>query len=283
MDEHVMEALGRARVVIRGGRVVEVGKPLIEYCPLFHVARGIERLTEETIRENIELRIREVGMFTPRRSFEPEKFVDFGVSETLMSALGRGLLDAAVTVCDGAGTVITEDARLVQAIGARISGLVSTSPIPSTIEHIERAGGCVLDERHATIDQQRGLERAIALGYRRIGITVSTVEDARACRRLERDGVSVALFGVHLTGLTRDEAVEMAELVDVITACASRHVRELAGEKALLQAGVSVPVFALTQLGKELMLERMKDVSSPMLIRRARLPHGEGRSPVPLV
>ncbi|HIH70333.1 methanogenesis marker 8 protein [Methermicoccus shengliensis] len=284
MDEHVMEALGKAKVVIRDGRVVEVGEPLIEYCPLFHAARGIERLTKEAIRENIAFRIRDVGMFTPRRSFEPEKFVDFGVSEILMSALARGLLDAAVTVCDGAGTVISDDAELVQAIGARISGLVSTSPIASTIEHIKGAGGHVLDEQHATIDQVRGLERAMELGYRRIGITVSTVEDARACRRLARDGMSVALFGVHLTGLTQAEAREMAELVDVMTACASRHVREQAGERALLQAGASVPMFALTQLGKELMLERMKDVPSPLFVRRTKLPHTEqGRSPSPLV
>lgn len=279
-----MEALGRARVVIRDGRVVEVGEPLIEYCPLFHAARGIERITKRAIRENIAFRIKDVGMFTSRRSFESGKFVDFGVSEILMSALTRGLLDATVTVCDGAGTVISDSAELVQAIGARMSGLVSTSPIASTIEHIKGAGGHVLDEHHATIDQPRGLERAIALGYRRIGVTVSTVEDARACRRLERDGVSVALFGVHVTGLTQDEAREMAELVDVMTACASRHVREQAGERALLQAGASVPVFALTQLGKELILERIRDVSSPMLIRRAKLPHIEqDKSPRPLV
>lgn len=38
-----MEALGKTRVRVRDGRVVEVSQPLIEYCPLFHKYRGIEK------------------------------------------------------------------------------------------------------------------------------------------------------------------------------------------------------------------------------------------------
>ncbi|MCX8176223.1 MAG: DUF2099 family protein, partial [Candidatus Bathyarchaeota archaeon] len=33
-DEHVMEALGRTRIVVCNGRVVEVGEPMISSCPL---------------------------------------------------------------------------------------------------------------------------------------------------------------------------------------------------------------------------------------------------------
>ena len=36
MDEHVIEALGRAKITIKDGKVVDVGEPMIEYCPLFH-------------------------------------------------------------------------------------------------------------------------------------------------------------------------------------------------------------------------------------------------------
>lgn len=54
MDEHVIEALGKARIVIKNGKVVEVGEPQIEYCPLFHKYRGIEKLDPETVKENME-------------------------------------------------------------------------------------------------------------------------------------------------------------------------------------------------------------------------------------
>ena len=47
MDKHVIEALGRARITVQDGKVVDVGEPKIEYCPLFHKHRGIEKLTPE--------------------------------------------------------------------------------------------------------------------------------------------------------------------------------------------------------------------------------------------
>ena len=36
-------------------------------------------------------------------------------------------------VCDGCGTVTVEDPELVQGIGGRISGIISTSPINEVI------------------------------------------------------------------------------------------------------------------------------------------------------
>ena len=41
-DEHVIEALGKTRVIIRNGIVVEVGEPKIDYCPIFDKYRGIK-------------------------------------------------------------------------------------------------------------------------------------------------------------------------------------------------------------------------------------------------
>ena len=74
MDEHVIEALGKARVKIRNGKVVEVGKPKIDYCPIFDKYRGIKELTPETIKGNIEFRIEEFGMCTKNRKLENERF-----------------------------------------------------------------------------------------------------------------------------------------------------------------------------------------------------------------
>jgi hypothetical protein len=40
MDEHIIEAMGKSKIVIRNGKVVEVGDSKIDYCPLFHKHRG---------------------------------------------------------------------------------------------------------------------------------------------------------------------------------------------------------------------------------------------------
>ncbi|RLG32465.1 hypothetical protein DRN97_07290, partial [Methanosarcinales archaeon] len=88
----------------------------------------------------------------------------------------------------------------------------------------------------------------------------------------------------HLTGISRKEAEEFCEIADLITACASPHIREEAKEKALLQAGTAIPIFALTTVGKELLLERAKEVEDTLLLNTMRLPVlPEERQPEPLV
>jgi hypothetical protein len=42
--------------------------------------------------------------------------------------------------------------------------------------------------------------------------------------------------------------------------------------KPLTQVGTAVPLFALTQKGKELVIERAKDITSPILINTMVLP-----------
>lgn len=37
VDEHVIEALGKTRIVVRNGKVVEVGESRLTYCPIFGV------------------------------------------------------------------------------------------------------------------------------------------------------------------------------------------------------------------------------------------------------
>jgi hypothetical protein len=64
-------------------------------------------------------------------------FVGFGASETIMTGIENGLIDVAVTVCDGVGMVITSNPHLVQGRGGYISGMAETEPIPEVIEGIE--------------------------------------------------------------------------------------------------------------------------------------------------
>lgn len=284
-DRHIMEALGKTRVVVENGNVVEVGEPMTEYCPIWDKVTGVTKFTPQIVKENIELRMKEFGMFTDSRKIEMETFVGFGASETFMTALKKGLLDVCVTACDGAGTVITGNPKLVQGIGAKISGLVETSPIPKLIERIEQAGGIVLDKDTASIDQPSGVKKAIDAGYKKIGVSVTNIKDIKRIRMLEnQNGVDVIAFGVHTTAMPKDEAKEFIKLVDMTTSCTSKWVRDQINGRTIAQFGNAIPIFAITQRGKELLLERAKDVSDSILVNTAKLPElPEERQPRPLV
>jgi putative methanogenesis marker protein 8 len=208
--------------------------------------------------------------------------VNFGASEIMMTALRRGIIDSTVTVCDGAGTVITSNPGLVQGMGALMSGLIETEPIPETIAGIEARGGIVLDKEKACIDQTEGCRMACELGYKNIAVSVVCPEDAGKLRELEKEyGVELTLIGAHLTGLRTREAREFIAALDIVTGCASRTVRDIV--KPILQVGTSVPMFAITQKGKELLCERAKEVDSPILVNTMKLPVlPEHKQPKPL-
>lgn len=278
-DRHVFEALGKTRVVVEDGKVVEVGKPRVTYCRLWEKMRGIKELNEQKIKDNIEFRIRDFGMCTADRVVEMDTFIGFGSSEIFMTALRRKLLDSTVTVCDGAGTVITDNPALVQGIGARLSGVIETTPVEGIINKIKNKGGKILDPPR--IDQAAGLQRAFELGYERVAVTVSLLADAQRCRDISKQAV---IFGVHLTGISGEDADELCAIADLVTACASSQIRTIAAEKALVQAGTAIPIFALTYRGKELLLERAKEVEGGLLLNTMRLPVlPEDRQPKPLI
>jgi len=268
---HVMEILGKTKVVVENGEVVEVGEPEIDWCPLFEKARGIKMITREAVKENMEFRIKDFGLFTKDRMLEMDVFVGFGASEVMMTGLGRDILDTTVTVCDGAGTVITNNPVLVQGMGARISGLVETEPIDEVIDRIEKMGGIVLEPSKAIIDPIGGVLKAIELGFKRIAVTVVDPETARMLREIESENdLEMMIIGAHTTGLSREDALEIVKHLDIITSCASKAIRDVI--KPLAQVGTAVPLFALTQKGKELLLERAKEVESPILVNTMSLP-----------
>jgi len=268
---HVMEILGMTRVVVENGKVVEVGEPQLEWCPLFEKARGIKQITSEEVRKNMEFRIKDFGLFTPQRKLEMDIFVGFGASEVMMTGLNRGMLDVTVTVCDGAGTVITANPRLVQGMGARISGLVETDPITEVIKGIEQRNGTVLDPQNASIDPVAGVEKAAQMGYKKIAVSVVDALTASKLRELERiHDLDLYIIAAHTTGLTKENASELIKYIDIATACASKNLRDII--KPIAQVGTAVPLFAMTQKGKELLLERAKEVESPILVNTMPLP-----------
>ncbi|MDE4907469.1 DUF2099 family protein [Methanogenium marinum] len=281
-DEHIIEAAGCARVVVRDGHVVSVGPARITSCPLAaRFCEPVRNFTEEEIRRNIEGRIAAFGMCTPERVVvSDDDFVLFGASELLSSALRCGIIDAAVIACDGAGTVIATSPRLIQGIGGKMSGLVSTTPIPAVIDRIHENGGIVVSPRDAALNAENGVRMALENGYHAPAVTTASADEALTLRRVCPDAFIVA---VHTTGTNDEDAVKFAASCDLIFPCASRALYEIAGKRALLQGGKGVPIFAMTKAGKEVILAKIASVQTPVVITGHTLPYSEGKGPSPLV
>jgi len=282
MDEHIIEAAGKTRVVVRDGIVVSAEEPKISECPLaLRFACPVYEMTSDAVSRNIQDRINSFGMCTKTRNlYSSDDFVGFGASELISSGLAARFIDAAVIVCDGAGTVVITDPKMVQGIGGRMSGLVSTSPIPEVIQKIIQGRGFVPDQKNASLDPVSGVIAAKEAGYKSLVVTISDPADAKRVRSVEPGAIIIA---VHTTGYSIPDAQEAGENVDIITACASRAVWEVCGAKACLQAGSTVPVFALTKPGKQLILLRLADIDHPIHLYHSSLPvHGK-KEPSPLI
>ena len=275
---HIMEALGKAKVYIQNGKIIKIEEPKLKYCPLFNKKKNIKTIDKESIKNNIEERIKNIGLFTKNRILdEKEDVIHFGVSEILSTSLKSNLIDTTITVCDGAGTVITSNPVLVQSIGGHLSGLIQTEPIPEIIENIENKNGFVIDKKYASINQLQGVKDAIKYGYQRIAVTVSSVKDIIEIRSFEKEHYSefqkrniiIILLAVHTSEMSKQDAMILSQNVDIATACASKNIREL---KPLFQVGVSIPLFAFSNIGKLLLIERIKDVKTPIVSFSQELP-----------
>jgi len=210
-------------------------------------------------------------MFTAKRQLlEQDTFVAFGASEIMMSGLRSGSIEATVTACDGAGTVISNNPDLVQGIGDRMSGLIKTEPIKDVINGIQKFGGIVLDTKTAVIDC-RWSKKAADLGYKKIALTVANPKTAKKLKELEAElELDLIVIAVHVTGVSKEEAQSLLENSDIVISCASKHIRELA--KPFVQVAAAIPLFVITQKGKEILIERAKDIKSPILITTTELP-----------
>lgn len=281
-DEHIIEAIGKSRIIVSNGKVQQVTFPILTDCPLARrFACPVAEMSEDAVIKNIANRISAFGMCTPSRNlYDDEAFVGFGASELMSSGIRSGMLDCAVIACDGAGTVLVTDPRMVQGIGGRMSGLVRTTPYPRVVTQIVSSGGRVLDEKTGLLDPAAGVSLAIDLGFKRPAVTVAYASDAEKVRNAAENAVIIA---VHTTGISERDLNRFNEVCDIITGCASQAVRDISAPKSCLQAGTTVPVFAMTSRGKNLILERMKELPYPLLVTHATLPVGGQNQPTPLV
>ena len=257
-DLHVTRML-HAFVAVSHGEVVATTEPLLEYCPLVAYLYAPRNRTKDRaelrgmVVEMTREKIARFGHFTDRRELERGDIaVPYGASEMMMFAMRKGAVDCAVTVCDGAGTVIADRPDLVQGIGARMNGLFYTSPIRTTIRGVTERGGRVLFPDTAAIDQVAGVREAARLGRRNIAVTVNGClgEPLAALREVEREcGASITIIVVCTTGAARSRVEEMREHADMVWSCASGGVREVVGGRSIVQVSTAIPVFAVTPKG----------------------------------
>ena len=264
-DRHVIETLGKVKVVIENGEIVEVGSSEMKYCPMFHAMHGVEELNEEFIRKNINFRIADFGMCTHERVVEMDDAVTVGISEILKTNMENGNIDCVVGACDGAGTLLMTNPRVVQGVGGRVSGLVSTTPISEVIEKLEDKGSVVLNPETAELNQLEGLKLALEKGYKNIAITILPSPMVEEIRNYPvDDDVNVYIFVAHTTGVKCDEVKMLFENADIVTACASKAISDYTDEHKPYYYGVKVPIFCASEEGRRLLDIRLEKINKPL-------------------
>ncbi|MDD5069888.1 MAG: DUF2099 family protein [Candidatus Omnitrophica bacterium] len=258
-DIHVLKYFS-SFVSVSNARIINITEPALTFCPLaehlykdFRSVPGNEKeALKVVIKKTIESKIRDYGFFTEKRNFSFDDLsIPYGASEMIGLALRKKAIDAAVVVCEGAGTVITSNPNVVQGIGARMNSLLLTSPIKGIIQHLKSAGCRVVFE-NALIDQIRGIEEALKAGYKSIAVTICghSAEDLRIIRSLEKEyGVSIICLAVCTTGIPKDKIDLIADCADLVWSCASSDLRGIIGPLAILQLSRQIPVFVLTKKG----------------------------------
>ena len=279
-DRHVIEALGKAEVVIENGKITYIGEPVVDYCSIFDNGQHNGDLTKEFIKSNINKRIDEFGMCTPQRSIDVEDTMSFGTSETLKTNMINGNVDCVVGACDGVGTLLIDDAELVQGVGGRVSALISTTPIDEVMDKVGREN--VLNPETAELNPLKGLEMAIERGYKNIAITIIPTEMVKDLRQHPKpEDVNIYIFVAHTTNVSKKEAEMLFDYVDVISGCSSINIRETAEERKPYYAGKKVPLYAVTENGKRLLNERLEYIGYELCEKK--YPQDFTQSPKPLI
>ena len=279
-DRHVIEALGKAEVVIENGKITYIGEPVVDYCSIFDNGQHNGDLTKEFIKSNINKRIDEFGMCTPQRSIDVEDTMSFGTSETLKTNMINGNVDCVVGACEGVGTLLIDDAELVQGVGGRVSALISTTPIDEVMDKVGREN--VLNPETAELNPLKGLEMAIERGYKNIAITIIPTEMVKDIRQYPKpENVNIYIFVAHTTNVSKKEAEMLFDYADVISGCSSINIRETAEERKPYYAGKKVPLYAVTENGKRLLNERLEYIGYELCEKK--YPQDFTQSPKPLI
>lgn len=263
IDEHVIRYFS-SRITISNGKVTKVTRPSIAACPLAGFlypglsrsrSVSIPRVRRE-IRRVIEDKIARIGFCTASRVvWGAGASIPYGASEVMAHGLRKDAVDAAVLVCDGAGTIVAAVPEVVQGVGARMHSVLRTSAIPEVIERLQKHG-CEVVSQDGLIDQKRGVEWAADDGCAKIAVTVNAyrgerLADIRAIER--RRKISVTILAVCTTGISKDRIVELERHADIVWACHSSRLHARFDAKARRKITKASPIYVLTEKGKGLM------------------------------
>jgi len=269
--------MGSVVRIYENGFVEVVEKPRNLFCPYMLRVYGVRKSCEDVVEHVVKLKMAVFGLFTSRRRFVTSKVVSFGTSEIVSWGMEKGFFDCAVVVCDGAGTVVAKKPELVQGIGAVMNGLLKTYPIPEVIKTIEDMGGVVLDKENALIDQVKGVSKAAEIGCRKVAVSVIGARcwEISEVREAEKKlGIDVTVFSTCNT-LAKQECITHMEKADYVCTSANEMIRKALAEKALMQLGVTIPVYIMSRKMKDIILEYLKELDEKLLIRRVKLPYEE--------
>ena len=95
------------------------------------------------------------------------------------------------------------------------------------------------------------------------------------------EDVNVYILVAHATNASEKDVEYVFEYADVTTACASKKVREYAEERELYYSGSKVPIFAITEKGREFLDNRLEKIGKPLTDNN--YPLNLGLHPNPLV
>ncbi len=244
----------------------------IQYCPLMvkllkEVGGDYAEVLLETLKtedQDLQARmmcqlINEVvikgGYFDTSRPLNScEANVLFGASEIMSSAFKSNLIEAAVIVSNNLGTIITTNDSNTQGAVKRMTGLFYTSPSKEILKTAKEASIISVFPISAKIDQLEGVKKAIALGYKKIAVSVAATDNIlhEQLEQLEENDVQIYRFGLCSTGISEEVARSMQNHADVIWSCASKYVKELIEPNAIAQVGLKIPVHIMTKDGWEL-------------------------------
>lgn len=129
-----------------------------------------------------------------------------------------------------------------------------------------------------------GVKRAFDSGFRHVAVSAAGFQ-AKATSEISDIaagvGLDVLVFSVCNTCVGK-MGVEHITRADVVCASASKIVRRKIGSKALLQSRVTIPVYALTEKGKQLILAYLVEFGDKLAVSRTSslLYLAENRSPI---
>ncbi len=278
---HITRMFGSFVYIKRTGSGLEALKATpvpIRYCPLMRqLLREVGGKTAESLLASVESGdaanqtglmtelINEVvikgGYFDTSRPLNScEANVLFGASETMSTAFRSGLLDAAVIVSNNLGTIITTNDSNTQGAVKRMTGLFLTSPSREIVATALKAKIIPVFPHTAVIDQLEGVKLAIALGYKRIAVSVAWMDNILLSEisKLEKDGVTLYKFGLCSTGIDEANADAMQKHADLIWSCASKVVRSSIEPEAIAQVGVKIPVHIMSEKGWRLVRNHLE-------------------------